>query len=115
LPNGHAPARVEIQLLTGAYVDPAGLAAPFTTADVGYVPTSAPSVTGTVTNTGATAQANVMVYALAYSADGAIIGGGSAVIQSIAAGGQETVEIGIVANGAPATVELYAAQDPAAQ
>jgi hypothetical protein len=89
--------------------------APFTTADVGYVPTNAPSVTGTVSNTSTADQSNVMVYALAYSDDGAIIGGGSTVLQSIVAGGQETVEIGIVANGAPATVELYAARDPAAQ
>jgi hypothetical protein len=115
LPAGYAPAHVEIQLLTGAYADATGLAATFTTADVGYVPTNAPSVTGTVANTGAVDQANVMVYALAYSDDGSIIGGGSTVLQAIVAGGQETVEIGIVANGVPAKVELYAAQDPAAQ
>jgi hypothetical protein len=115
LPSGYAPAHVEIQLLTGAYVDPNGLADPFTTADVGYVPTNAPSVTGTVANASATDQANVMVYALAYSNDGSIIGGGSTVLQTIVAGGQETVEIGFVANGVPAKVELYAAQDPAAQ
>ena len=65
-------------------------------------------MTGAVTNTGAREQTNVVIYALAYDAGGNIIGGGSTVVAIISAGGQETVDIGLVTNGQPATVELFA-------
>lgn len=70
-----------------------------------------PKVTGIVRNPHQEDLRRVRVSAIAYDAEGIIIGGGSIVIDSIAASGQKIVEVPLTSSGPPARVELYAAVD----
>lgn len=68
-----------------------------------------PRATGIVSNPYGVDLQEVQVSALAYDAEGMIIGGGSVVVDSIPAGGQEAVEVPVTSSGPPARVEMYAA------
>jgi len=66
-----------------------------------------PRVTGLVKSTYAQDLKNVEVFAIAYDADSAIIGGGLAFVQFVPASGQTAVEASLTASATPAKVELF--------
>ena len=110
LPAGAMLDRVEVQAMTGVYADAAGAPAALSTADATYVSSGDyPVVTGAVLNGRDTELTNVDVSAIAYDAAGNVIGGGFVLLDNpVPAGSQAAVEVQIVAQGEPASVELYA-------
>lgn len=78
--------------------------------NVAYQPDGdTPNVTGIVSNPYREDVREVIVSAVAYNAEGRIIGGGSIAVNSIPAGGQKAVEVPVTTSEPPAKVELYAA------
>ncbi len=68
-----------------------------------------PKVTGIISNPYREDIQEVTVSAIAYNAEGMIIGGGGIVVDTISASGQEAVEIPVTSSGPPERVEIYAA------
>jgi hypothetical protein len=81
---------------------------PLTASDAAYAEGDFTStVTGTVSSSWDADLENAEVYAIAYDASGAIIGGGYTFLDTVPAGGSTGAEVDIYTSGAPATVELY--------
>ena len=100
-------ARVEVQLLAGKFtMSPAPPR--FRAEDVAYVADEGhPHVTGRIVNPYGDDANTLLVSAIAYDAADAIIGGGYAFLDFVAAGGKSDVEVPLV-TPPPARVELYA-------
>ncbi len=108
LASGEAVDRLGIEIDTGRLTE----VEPQPTLEVGdveYQPDGqSPKATGIVRNPYQKDVQRVRVSAVAYSAEGIIIGGGGIVVRSIPAGGQEAVAVPVTTSQPPATVELYA-------
>ena len=105
--HGTSATRLEVQVLKG---DPSSTktAQIFSTENVNFVPDSYfPKVTGVVKNLTAETIDDVEVSAIAYDANGNIIGGGYGYVDFVPANGQSAAEASVTVSGTPATVELY--------
>jgi hypothetical protein len=89
------------------WTDPAW---PLTTTSVSWrSSTASATVSGTVANPNAIGFGEVLVSAVAYDNTGAIIGGGSGMLPSLPPHAQSPIDVPVVTNGPPASVDLYAA------
>jgi hypothetical protein len=109
LAPGETVDRLDVEIETGELVQVE--AQPTLAAqDVAYRSGGAmPEVTGIVRNPYEGDIEDVLVSAIAYNAEGMIIGGGSIVVASIAAGEQGPVSVPVTSSESPARVELYVA------
>ncbi len=108
LASGEAVDRLGVEIESGhlTEVEPQPT---LTVENVEYQPDGElPKVTGIVRNPYQEDVQRVRVSAVAYSAEGIIIGGGSIVVDSIPAEGQATVEVPVTSSESPTRVELYA-------
>jgi hypothetical protein len=109
VPSGTTAARLEFELLGRYFSETTAQPGVLAATDVGFVADQfTPRVTGTIQNTLDRELSDIEVYAVAYNADGGIIGGGFTFIDLIEAGGQQPVEVTIAVGQEPATVELFA-------
>ncbi len=101
--------RLEFEVL-GRYFSETTIQADFLTSDdVAYVSDEfSPKVTGTIQSSLDQELSDVEVYAVAYDADGQIIGGGFTFIDLIEGSGAAAVEVTIAVGEEPASVELFA-------
>lgn len=109
LGKGQTVDHVDVQILPGDYTtsDPVPS---FTTDNVTYKPGQfGDSVTGEITSPYTKDISSLLVYALAYDADGKIIGGGFTFLDFVPAGGKAAVDVTVAVAGKPETVELYGA------
>lgn len=109
LPTGKTPDRIEVQFLSGESVAAPTSGYPFSVENVNFVTDGYfPKVTGTVNSSLSTDVEYVNVIAIAFDAEGKIIGSGSTSLEFIPANGQAAVEVLITCGEIPARVELYA-------
>jgi len=115
-PEGEKPARVDVQAL-GRSVAPIEVeAGVLATSEVRYVPDSfTPRVAGQVTNNLDLDLDSVAVFAIAYDANDAIIGGGLAYVDSVPAQGAAPVEVALAVGSEPKRVVLFATVSSASQ
>lgn len=107
LSQGQAVDHVEIQLQPGK-MQPVTNSGAMTSDKVSFVDDPYfPKVTGIVKNPYSKDLNQVYVSAIAYDADGKIIGGGFTFVDFVPANGQAAAEVAIAASGTPARVELY--------
>jgi hypothetical protein len=86
---------------------PEGTRSPLGSTGVTYQDGYVPTVTGMITNALDTDVTEVVVHAVAYDAQGAIIGGGMTYVAFIPAGGKAAAEVYVTTSSRPARVELY--------
>lgn len=109
LPTGKRANRLEFEIL-GRYFSETLVQADVLTSTVATFVADEfnPRVTGTINNNVERDLSDVEVYAIAYNADGRIIGGGFTFVDFIAAEGQADVDVSIAIGEEPAMVELFA-------
>lgn len=107
LPDGATAASIDVQVKPGQY-EPFDPVPTFTTENVQYVGDQYfPKVTGIVKSPYQKDLEHIRVSAIAYDANGAIIGGGFTFLDFVPAGGQAAAEVSVTTTGAPASVEMY--------
>ncbi len=109
VPSGKAAERLEFEILGRYFSETLLQAGVLTSSGAAFVADEfSPQVTGTIINSVTRDLSAVEVYALAYDADGQIIGGGFTFVDMIEAEGQADVEMTIAVGEDPAMVELFA-------
>ncbi|HZQ34574.1 MAG TPA: FxLYD domain-containing protein [Dehalococcoidia bacterium] len=112
LAQGGTAARMEVKLLPGK-AQPATATAGLVGGGATYGPhRGVYSVVGTIRNAGSQDIKAPQVFALAYDAQGRIIGGGATIGDLVPAGREAEVEIFITSAGAPARIELFGSTSP---
>lgn len=108
-PEGVVIASMEMQVLASNFIA-ANISNPLSVSDVAYSDSLfGGAVTGTVTNNHSAELASIETHAIAFNANGDIIGGGWGFADEPApAGGQTTAEVMISVAETPASVQLYA-------
>ncbi len=108
LAQGGTVARMEAKLLPGT-PQPATVRAGLVGGPASYGPhRGVNSVTGTIRNTGSQDVKAPQIFAVAYDAQGQIIGGGATIGDLVPAGREAEVEVFITSAGDPARIELFA-------
>lgn len=109
VPEGANVTKIVVQVKSGAAQETEALPF-FTSENANFKPNDYfPSVTGIVKSPYGKDVKNIRVSALAYNADGEIIGGGFTFVDFVPANGQAAVDVSIRLAGTPAQVELYPA------
>jgi hypothetical protein len=106
LVDGRSVARVDVILGGGLFLQPID-APPIVGENLAFVSGDKPLVTGLLRNPYRSDLEDLPVSVILYGADGAIIGGGSASVPFIPAGGQAAAEVPVLSGGEPARIEIY--------
>lgn len=110
LDAGAKPVRLDVQVKPGKSQVLKEIVPNFTTENVTYKPDRFSSkVTGVIRSPFKKDLSDLHVSAVAYDANGAIIGGGFTFLKFVPAGGAAAVEVSITTAGTPVKVELYPA------
>ena len=104
--DGRRAVRVEVIIGGGLFLQPTDLL-PITSENLAFVPGDKPLATGLLRNPYSRDLQDLPVAAILYAADDTIIGGGSATVPFILAGGQAAAEVPVLASGEPTRVEIY--------
>ena len=105
-------AKIQVQLRSGsarASTDKNPLSVANVTVQSGSFSQNA---TGVVSNAGASDLKDVQVYAVAYDASGAIVGGGFTFLDFVPGGGSSAAKLSLTTSSKPAKVEMYATYSP---
>ena len=97
---------MDVQVKAGKFSKSEALPS-FTVEGATYRPGTSPKVVGVIKSPYTKDAKSVRTSAIAYDAEGKIIGGGFTFVDFIPASGQTAVEVTINASAAPAKVELY--------
>jgi hypothetical protein len=110
IPQGKKLARIDVQIRQGELQPDELPENPLSAGQAEFVyDATFPEVNGVVTNQLDRSIDSFDVFAVAYDAAGAVIGGGSQYVQSIPAGGELPVTLWVKVTATPARIDLFAA------
>jgi hypothetical protein len=111
VPGGGGVSRLSVSVAPARFRLPwADSAWPLTATSVTWrASETSTTASGTVVNPNAIGFGDILVSAVAYDNSGAIIGGGSGMLPSLPPHAQSPIDVAMVTNGPPASVDLYAA------